>query len=430
MISEICNFIKEKLYLILPLICLSFWALLALAKDNFTIAGACDYKNFYYAGRYLFTNPDILYNQDYLYYHYLPSFALIFIPLSIIDYLISEWIFFFIILFFGGVSLYYFDKILLLYDIENKFNRFLILIVLSNGIRFMQGFDCLQPKQIVLFLFLLFLEREIRTRKFNPEKLNSLKFQFFQSMILIFTVGMIPYFAFLIFIYLFERVKLKEVFSKTQLQRYGVFILSFILQNFMFLIFPTLISGFLGGLFYIRGAEESIILTPQYIVQNEIKFSDIFLTRLVLALGLNINDVLIVLISISFISILTLYLIINKSLSLEKKFGYFALSSLFIFTHLRPNALVIVLPFIMFLVMRKIKLTKNVFQFTKNNLNFLIEIFCILLLYLIPPLFFLYRELSFLKIIPPQLLLFLNPAIYTILSISLLLPKIRGYFFD
>ena len=71
-------FIKYKFYLIIPIICLFFWALLALVKDNFII-NPIDYSAYYYAGKNIFLSPDQVYLIPHpSYYYYLPSFASIF----------------------------------------------------------------------------------------------------------------------------------------------------------------------------------------------------------------------------------------------------------------------------------------------------------------------------------------------------------------
>ena len=73
------------------------------------------------------------------------SFATIFSVFTLIDFATSQWIWLFLLLFFGIISMIEFDRILKLNKM-NLLTRFFILMVISNGLKLMQVFDFLQPK--------------------------------------------------------------------------------------------------------------------------------------------------------------------------------------------------------------------------------------------------------------------------------------------
>ena len=53
---------------------------------------------------------------------------------------------------------------------------------------------------------------------------------------IIFAIGTTPQYAFLILLYLFYNVNLKEIFSRAQMKKYGLLISAFLIQNFMMII--------------------------------------------------------------------------------------------------------------------------------------------------------------------------------------------------
>ena len=105
-------FEKYKLYIIIPSICLCFWAFLAIFKDGFFI-DPIDYSAYYYAGKYIFTSPDLVYNIAHpSFYYYLPNIASIFSILSIFEIHISAWIYYFLLIFIGLLFVVEMNKIL------------------------------------------------------------------------------------------------------------------------------------------------------------------------------------------------------------------------------------------------------------------------------------------------------------------------------
>ena len=70
--------LNSNLYYLIPLTCFFLWALLSLIKDDFIIVSG-DYAAFYYAGKSIFSNPEVVYSKQISpRYRYLPSFATIF----------------------------------------------------------------------------------------------------------------------------------------------------------------------------------------------------------------------------------------------------------------------------------------------------------------------------------------------------------------
>ena len=202
MTNKILDELSQRFYLLVPMACIVFWALISLLKDNFNILPAADFPAIYYAARYIFTNPELVYTDAvHPLYPYTPCIATIFVPLALLPFEIAHWIYLFILLILAEFLIIIFDKILQLKNIVNKKHRFLFLLAISNGLRYVQLFDYLTAKMFTAFFLLLFLKREIKFRELNKD-INNLKFKFTQIMILIFAIGLSPQFAFLIPLYL------------------------------------------------------------------------------------------------------------------------------------------------------------------------------------------------------------------------------------
>ena len=421
---SILKLLKQRLYLIIPLIFLFFWAFLSLLKDNFNLLNTVDFPVFYNAGKNIFTNPDLVYSSSSLYF-YLPSFATIFSLLTLIDYAVSQWIFFFILLIFSVLSIIEFDKILRLKNVESKFNRFLFLIVLCNGLKIMNTFDYLQPKFIVLYLILLFVRREIEARNSNTE--FRLRFCITQLTILIFALCMVPSLFFILIIYLFNNIKIKEIFSKDQLKKYFLAIVIFVGLNFMFLVYPSLISDFISRML-LKGSKSTniYVLTPQIIVNDQLGFPINTLQILILILNLDIN---VSILSIIIMIIIAILLALLKNGSLEKKIGYIILFSLFFNVFTLRNIYIVLNPLLALLLVINIENIKDFrkiseyFHFIKQNFLFLLGLICISILYFLPPIYYIFRILPITQIIPLQLMLLIETFIYIVLTADLYLLK-------
>lgn len=416
--------IKKNLYLIIPIVILSLWALISLIKDNFSLFGPNDFPFFYYGGKYIYTEPEkIPFGSGF---YWTVNFAVAFSLISLFEYKIALWIFFFIIYIFGVLLLLEFNKILELKNVNNKFNRFLFLLVICNGIYIFQVFDYLQKKFISLFLLLLLIRREIEIRTHNNNS-NNLKFQIIQFNILIFALGMEPQFSPLGIIYLLNNMSIKSIFSKDQLKKYTLVIIIFIGQNFMFLIYPNLIFRFLEG---VNNAPQYTditnihlyTLTPEIIVKEKISIYGCDMLRILLVLNINVS---IVFISLILIAIFTIAISFKSNILLEKKIGYFCLFSVFFSVYVYHTIYIIVLPLITLLFIGDLEVLEDYLAFSsyikymKKNRLYLLGLFCIAILTFNIPLHIIYRTFPFTQIIPIQILV-LGPTFgHLIITIDL-----------
>ncbi|MFX1593215.1 MAG: hypothetical protein ACFFCL_11025 [Promethearchaeota archaeon] len=188
----------------------------------------------------------------------------------------------------------------------------------------------------------------------------------------------------------------------------------FIIQNFMFIVSPILIPGFLR--YGLAGfSHPPINLTVAAIKSNENPLPNNSIASLISAFNLNIDNLILVLISNGLMLITALLLIFNKRMNIIRKFGYFALISLFINIYPRPNALIAFLSLVLLLFILDIRVEKTIFGYIKQNYLFLLGLISISVLYFMPPLFYLYRVLPFLEIIPLPLMILRNTFVYTII---------------
>ncbi|MFX0141080.1 MAG: hypothetical protein ACFFDN_46005, partial [Candidatus Hodarchaeota archaeon] len=326
--TSIISLIKRNLYLLIPIAMLSLWALISLIKDNFSLLDSCDFPIFYYGGKHIYTKPEkIPYGHGYW---WTVNFAVAFSLISLFEYEIALWIFFFIIYMCGVLFIREFNKILILKNVNSKFNRVLFLSIISNGIYIMQTFDYLQKKFISLFLILLFIRREIEIRT-KDNNYNNIKFQIIQLNILIFALGMEPQFASIGIIYLLNNKSIKSIFSKSQFKKYILVILIFIGQNFMFLVYPDLIFRFLDGITAVPSRTnishiDLNTITPEEVIKERLEFNRCSMVMILLILGI---DAPVGIISLILIALFTIIISFKKNLLFEKKIGYFALFSLF-----------------------------------------------------------------------------------------------------
>jgi len=412
--KNIKEFIFTRFYIIIPLISFLIWPFLLLYYYNFSPVPV-DYHTFYTAGKYIFTDPEIVYRgalPTRMRFYYLPIFACVFFPLSLFEYKISMWIYFFILIIIYWLSTIELNKILILKGVNEKFSRFLILMVFSNGLRMWQMFNHLQVKWIVMFFILIFIRREIEKRKAGEEEF-SFKFFFIQMNLLFFAISMSPQLIFIIFIYIFNNIRFKTIFNKIQLYKYLLGIVAFVLQNFMFLIFPKMFYYYLTGAsnypFGLLRIDFNIWdVTHKEVIEDRVIFTKCSFP-LIMQL-LNLQDV-VGLISLILIISFTILLCLKNNLSIEDKYGYFMLFSLFfnIFFIITRN-LSIVIPFVMLLFVNKIqeldnsKNLRSLIDYLKNNYQFIIGLMTISFMNFYPEMHLLLRVIPILKIIPVPIL--------------------------
>ncbi len=423
--------IIDNLFLLIPLCCILFWAFIALYKDGFTLIPAADFPTFYYVSQLIFTQPDQIYFLEVQPYTYTPFFATVLAPMGLLTFEQAHWFYFFLIIIFTELCLIIFNQILILKDISNRFHRFLILLTLSNGITFVQMFDNLTGRIFTAFGLLWFLKREIKYRKLNKDT-NKTSFIFTQMLILVFSIGMTPQYFFLVLLYLFHNVKFNEIFNKAQAKRYLLITASFFILNFMiiiiFIINPTAILNLLGGSY--RGERILSIprsrLTYSYHEENRPRDSVDGLTILILVLSIYFDlsalYINILLLSMVLMSIITIIIHSRGNLTIEQKFAYWALLSLFFFTFTQDRYFVGLLPLIALLFLDyEIVESKKIVIFIKENYLILIPLCSIMIIYFMPPIHYIIRVFPIIIYIPIALLFLRYIFLYLIIVICIIL---------
>lgn len=356
--------IKDYIYLIIPIFCIYFWALFWLfnhSNDPF-ISHQEDFKYFYRAGKNfpeLYSNPG---------YYYTPCLATIFaISLSLLAYDIAYYIFYCLNFIFATIIILEFNKILILLDVKEKLHRFLFLIVVSNGWLILHQFTLNQSKFLVGFILIFIFSREIKNKKENITP--NLKYDVINYFLLVFVIGLVPLFIFFLLIYLFRDIHKKDVFKRGNVRKYGLIILIFIAQNFLFLIYPFLILDF------IESSIEFMETLP----------SSLYFYPYLYASGLNLPILAIAINLISFLifSILSLFLISKLDLEIEFKFGILSLL-IIIFTNLGLRVMVIIIPFIILLFIPFLNQEEKGMDFIKENILILIGLITVAFAFIIP----------------------------------------------
>ena len=156
---NVFKIVKENLYLIIPALCVAFWAFYYFMKVGGipSYTRYADFGFFYESGTQVLTDPINLYKIDKFYY--LPSAATFFaFTLAIFPLSISYYAFYYMNIVLGILIVREFNKILILLDIEDKFTRFLFLILISNGWFLHRIFTFNQTKLLVSLLLVLIIK--------------------------------------------------------------------------------------------------------------------------------------------------------------------------------------------------------------------------------------------------------------------------------
>ena len=352
--------IKGNIYLIIPMVCVGFWAFLFLLSTTYDPRVSdfihFDFKIYYGCGKQILRDPLQLYTYDYGYdigYVYLPSFACLFaVSISLLPYTLGYFTLYGINIILGILFIREFDKILILKDVLEKIHRFIFLIIISNGFVLLNIFRQNQVKFAVGLILLFVLRREIQYRNDNREK--DLKFNLVNYGLFVFAIAMAPYFIFLLLIYIFQEIRFNEIFRKDNIKIYGIVILMFVVQNFLFIVYPKLIFDFLEG-FYKHPL--FLFYLIEWIHPHGIYF------------------ILLSYVSTILTSIITLIIIIKK-LPIEEKFAFFAFFALFV-SLFANRTLVILLPLTLLLFVSHLKRENTCIDFIKNNLILLFGLFSI-----------------------------------------------------
>ena len=365
--------IKNNLYLIIPIICLLYWAFHWLIVTQFNPhVSHFDFGIYYYSGRQILIDPNRFYKEDFGYsigIAYLPFFQCLWaISLSLLPYEISYFIWYGINYICAIWLILGFNKILILMGVKEKIHRFLFLIVISNGWLILHQFALNQSKFMVGAILFFILSREIQLKR-NKGKEKDFKYKFITYFLFCLIAGMVPYFFFLLLIYMFYDIPRDEMFNKKNLKTYGMVIIIFLAQNFLFFIFPGLLFDFFK--IYRRFQGRQLELNHYYLIFLDELFDFNDLAELIISLVM-----LIVL------YIFIIFLIITKKFSLELKFSYFAISFIFL-NYLAYRILIIFLPLTLLFVVPFLNQDAKGIDFIKKNRIIVILLISVLGIYLI-----------------------------------------------
>ena len=362
------NHIRENLYVIIPIVCVIFWSIIFLISTRFDSSLSdyiyFDFIIFYGAGKQIFRDPSHLYSHDYGYdigYTYMPSFATLFsISISLLPYVIGYFTLYFINTVLGIFFIREYNRILILINLKKKIHIFIFLIIIYNGFILFNIFRQNQVKFGVGLIFLFILRREIQKRKEGTEK--TLKYYLINYGLLVFAIGMTPYFIFFLLIVIFHDIRYNEIFKKENVKIYIIVVLMFVIQNFLFILYPSLIFEFLNGFyknenFFLFYLDEWVVISNDQILS----YFNIISTLLLF--------------------LITFILISNSKLKLEKEFAYFSISALFI-SLFANRTLSILLPLTLLLFVPFLNQDEKGTKFIKSNIILLIGLISVAGIYL------------------------------------------------
>lgn len=385
--------IKKNIYLIIPIVCILFWALLYLILQDFLIHQGEFHGDFYLvyqAGRLVLNNPKDLYKVDY--YPYLPVFATILaFTYCLLPFYISNYLFYVTSIIFGMIFVKLFNDILILKNLEKRFHRFIFLIIISNGWLIFRLFYLNQFKFIVAVLLFYVIKREIEYRK--EEKRKNLKYYLINYGLFILATAFFVYLILFLLIYLFNDIKFKELLKVENFNKYLIIIGNFIFQNFLLLIYPSLILD--GIKLFYRTQHGSSYNQIIYYLRDFDLSNYIFLLYPIFIL-INL--------------IIAILLTINKKILLEIKFSYLSLSFI-LFSSFGIRVFIILFPLVLLLYIPFLKMDKEGIDFIKANIIILLGLISVALIYFNPSLEEYLRIFPNLKASPLILILYFRSFI-------------------
>jgi len=166
-----------------------------------------------------------------------------------------------------------------------------------------------QTKLFVGLIIIYIIRREFQIKEEIRPK--DLKYILINYNLLIFGIGMAPSFILILPIYLFHDIPFKEIVKKENLKIYGIIITSFMVQNFIFILYPSSFFDFLSG--YSWGYSHQFGANAY--------LHTLFLPESLNTLYSNFATITLL--------IITCILVCNKNLSLEIKIGYFTFAYLY-----------------------------------------------------------------------------------------------------
>ncbi|MFX0072610.1 MAG: hypothetical protein ACFFAO_16115, partial [Candidatus Hermodarchaeota archaeon] len=348
-LKKTLNCLKNRIYLIIPFICIAAYAIFYLIKSNFQIF-ELDFGIFYNSGKQVLIDPSKLYQQTG--YLYLPSFACLFVLFSFFNFYTAYFLFYVLNYVFAILFVIEFNKILILKKVLDKKVRFLFLLVISNGWVIYFQFYHNQSKLIVLLIFTYIIRREITYREGAMEK--DLKFYLINYNLFIFALSIVPYLIFLFLIYIFNDIKINKLIKKENLRKIGILFLSFLVQNILFLVYPSLIVEFLAQGIKFQSFSPYNNTLPQFYLREFFYVDADIITYVRIA-------------TLIILLIITILLIKNPTLFIEMKFAYFLFAFLFLDTYNSLSNLIITLSFCNLLFINFLAHNENFKQFLKNN---------------------------------------------------------------
>ncbi|TFG25707.1 MAG: hypothetical protein EU529_00405 [Promethearchaeota archaeon] len=315
------------------MICIGTWAIhFLIVVNHFPYLYYSDSWTYYRSGRQLLIDPNRVYeekNEFWLLNTYLPFFLMLWaISLSLLPYSISYFIWYSLNYIFAVLFVLEFNKILKLLGVKEKIHRFLFLMVISNGFLIYFQFLTNQSKFLAGTILLFILRREIQYKKEEKEK--DIKYKFITYFLFGLIVSMIPYFIFLLLIFIFHDITLGELLKKENLETYGLVAIILLAQNFLFFIYPELIFDYY-----------KVFRFFQWVQLNSVCYYLIFIDEIFIIPRL--AKYLVNLILMIFMYEIIGFLIITKKLKIHEKFSYFAIAFIFL-NHLAYKTIIILLP--------------------------------------------------------------------------------------
>ena len=371
--------LRNNLHILIPIYCIICWAIYYVLIVNFLLSDyvAYDFTNYYYCGERVLKKPNDLYRKNIEYgyrygYKYLPIFAVIVgVPLYLIPSIeIAYKVFYVINVFIATLFVILFNKLLYFMKIENKGHRFLFLFITTNGWLILQQFRHNQTKFWIVVMLLYILIRELKVKEFRIEK--NLKYYVINYNIFLLVIGFFPYFIFYFLIYIFHDIHRKELISKKNLKHYGIIIISFIAQNFLFIVSPDLIFDFIE-MYQIEQSRKGFILDQFYLLYFH-KYFDTLPKGYLVTILVTLDIIL---------YCIVLFLTIYKKLNLIEKFGFLSLSIL-VLNYVAYRIAVVLLPLICLLFISFLRKSEERMEFIKKNRILLIGLIAIFGIYVIP----------------------------------------------
>ena len=377
--------IKEKAYLIIPIACVFMWALFNLIHNLLTINSFFimnnDFYNYYLAGKQMLENPADLYDPKIRYY-LLPVFAMVFaISISLFPLIVAQCIFYIFNLILAIMYTLEYNKILSLMGVKKKIHRFMFLMIISNGFIVYFMFYANQFKYISGLIIFYIIRRELHYRK--EDKLKDLKFYLINYGLFAFAIATIPPFIFFLLIYLFQDIHISDIFKKYNIKKYGILIFMFLSQNFLIFIFPNYILDIIGLYGRWNKTDRGNYL-PLFYLREWFVLEDYYL---------------LIVISTVVTAIITIIFILNNSLKIEEKFGFFSIYCI-IFFMFTQRGFIFLFALILLLFIPFLNQEEKGIEFLKKNRILLIGLLSISGIYLMIPNFTIFKYFPILEQYP------------------------------